>query len=210
MKINKLLLVFVILFYGFQSIVLCQTYIDVNINQPEPLKANAGQDTTIKPGTSIQLGGNPAAEGGNIGYTYKWSPSSGLDDLTSSNPIATPFTNITYTLVITDKNECTASDDIQITLNTGNNINNKIIDHPYINIYPNPAKNSIYIELKNLNTKYVNITLYSSLGKIIYQHKYYVFNKIELLSEINNLVPGLYFIQIENDNISLSEKIIIE
>ncbi|HIF14805.1 MAG TPA: PKD domain-containing protein [Bacteroidetes bacterium] len=64
-------------------------------------------DSTIFIGNNIQL----SASGG---LTYQWSPSTGLDDPTSSSPIASPSQTTTYTITITDQNNCTATDSVKI------------------------------------------------------------------------------------------------
>jgi hypothetical protein len=40
--------------------------------------------------------------GGSGNYTYQWSPATYLDDPTSATPIATPESNITYTVTVSD------------------------------------------------------------------------------------------------------------
>lgn len=50
---------------------------------------NAGSDTTICSGTSVQL----QATGGN---TYTWTPSGGLNNTNTANPVASPTTTTTY------------------------------------------------------------------------------------------------------------------
>ncbi|HHZ64579.1 MAG TPA: PKD domain-containing protein, partial [Flavobacteriales bacterium] len=51
-------------------------------------------DTSISPGSSVSVGG-PAKPN----HTYAWSPSTGLDDSTLANPIATPAVTTTYYLL---------------------------------------------------------------------------------------------------------------
>ncbi len=71
--------------------------------------ANAGSDQTITNGTSIQL----TATGG---ISYLWSPTSSLNNSGISNPLASPTTTTTYTVIVTDVNSCTATDDVKITV----------------------------------------------------------------------------------------------
>ena len=59
--------------------------------------ADAGVDQDICPGTSVQIGVTPVA-----GFTYSWTPTAGLSSPTVANPIATPTTPTTYTVVITE------------------------------------------------------------------------------------------------------------
>ena len=71
--------------------------------------ANAGVDATICLGNSTQLN----ATGG---VTYSWSPSTGLNNNLISNPIASPTTTTTYTVVVTDADGCTNTDQVTVTV----------------------------------------------------------------------------------------------
>jgi len=74
-----------------------------------PPPANAGQDTGLCLNNSIQLN----ATGG---VNYDWSPSTGLSNPVSSNPIANPTVTTTYTLTVLDANGCSGTDDIVVTV----------------------------------------------------------------------------------------------
>ncbi|MCC6690005.1 MAG: gliding motility-associated C-terminal domain-containing protein, partial [Bacteroidia bacterium] len=50
------------------------------------------------------------------GVTYSWSPGEGLTCTTCPNPIATPTVSTIYTVTATDKNGCTATAKINITV----------------------------------------------------------------------------------------------
>lgn len=67
----------------------------------------AGPDTTICPGTSVQL----FAYGG---ATYHWSPAAYLDNPNSQFPIATPVQAFTYVAEITDTVGCISYDTLRI------------------------------------------------------------------------------------------------
>ena len=84
------------------------------------LNANAGADQTICFGSATTLGGNPTATGGSgSGYTYLWSPSTGLSSATDPNPNATPGTTTAYAVTVTDANGCSASSSpVTITIDT--------------------------------------------------------------------------------------------
>ena len=71
--------------------------------------ADAGLDQELCLGDSVTL----SAAGG---LSYSWSPVESLDDPTSQNPIAKPLQVTTYTVVVTDANGCTASDDVVVTV----------------------------------------------------------------------------------------------
>jgi gliding motility-associated-like protein len=75
-------------------------------------------DTTIVPGTSTTL--NPSVTGNIV--TYQWSPSIGLNDPTSKNPVASPSVTTVYTLNITDDKGCEASGTVKVTVSGTNSI----------------------------------------------------------------------------------------
>ena len=59
-----------------------------------------GQDTSVCPGESLELGGNPTATGSILEYAYEWSPTATLSGINSANPLAFPTETTTYRLVI--------------------------------------------------------------------------------------------------------------
>jgi gliding motility-associated-like protein len=75
--------------------------------------ANAGLPQTICSGTTITIGSAPVA-----GYTYTWTPPTGLSSTVVSNPTATPAVTTTYTVTVTDGSTgCTKSDSVHIIVN---------------------------------------------------------------------------------------------
>ena len=76
---------------------------------PEPL-ADAGADTLICSGTSVQLGGSPT---GPPGSTFQWNPANGLSNANSATPTATPQAATTY-VVLVNSGGCTATDTIVV------------------------------------------------------------------------------------------------
>ena len=81
--------------------------VEVMINQL-PI-VDAGVDQTICENDTAQLD----ASGG---INYSWNPSSSLDDPLIANPNASPGTTTTYTVEVTDANNCSSSDDVSITV----------------------------------------------------------------------------------------------
>lgn len=83
-----------------------------------PLIADAGAPTAyICPNGTYTLGGSPSAFGGSAPYTYSWSPTTGLNNPTSANPIAQPSQPTLYTLTVTDVDGNTAKDSAYIDVN---------------------------------------------------------------------------------------------
>lgn len=75
---------------------------------------NAGADAAICAGANANLGGTPT---GPSSSTYQWSPGAGLNNSTAANPIAQPAGTTTYTVLVTDGNQCSASDSVTVTVN---------------------------------------------------------------------------------------------
>ncbi|UMB53397.1 Ig-like domain-containing protein [Lutibacter sp. A64] len=76
--------------------------------------ANAGEDATLDcTTTSVMLGTASQA-----GYSYEWSPATGLDDTAAAQPEATPSETTTYTLVVTNTTTgcVSTSDSVTITV----------------------------------------------------------------------------------------------
>ncbi len=54
--------------------------------------------------------------GGTPGYSYSWSPATGLNNPAIANPVASPVVTTTYTLTVTDSRGCTRNLDITINV----------------------------------------------------------------------------------------------
>jgi large repetitive protein len=73
-------------------------------------QANAGPDHSILEGESVQL------QGSGFG-TFKWTPSTGLNNPNIANPtVIKPEETITYTLTVTNANGCVESDSVTVTV----------------------------------------------------------------------------------------------
>ena len=102
-------------FIGLMTIQLgfSQVFV-VESKQPSALKADAGEDKSVTVGASVQIGGNPSAMNGYADYVYLWSPSTGLNDPTIPNPLASPNGKSVYTLTVTDGKNCIAVDEVEV------------------------------------------------------------------------------------------------
>jgi len=88
--------------------------LNVSVNQPQSLVVSIGHDTTICPMSEAQL--KAVTINGNGGYSYQWSPSSGLTSETAAKTTASPSNNTKYFVTVTDAQHCTAIDTILISL----------------------------------------------------------------------------------------------
>ena len=72
------------------------------------------------------------------------------------------------------------------------------------NIKPNPASEFLELSLTNLNTDVIYITIYNQVGKIVRKEMLSMNHKIN----INNLNPGIYFLNIQIDGESVTKKFV--
>jgi hypothetical protein len=88
--------------------------VDVFVNTGPPAAELAGNDTTLcAPGAPVTIG-KPAVNG----YTYMWSPATGLSCTDCAQPIANPSSTTTYTVYFSYIGTCsiTQSDDVVVTV----------------------------------------------------------------------------------------------
>jgi gliding motility-associated-like protein len=71
--------------------------------------ADANLDRTVCGNNPVQLG-TPATPG----YTYAWSPATGLSNPNTAQPNASPSAAQTYTLTVTDANGCQDTDQVNV------------------------------------------------------------------------------------------------
>lgn len=126
---------------------------------------DAGIATSINLGESVQLNGN------GIG-TPLWEPPTGLNNVAVLNPMASPQTTTTYTLFITDVNNCISSDTVTVTV-IKSFFNGKIT-----NLFtPNSdgINDTWYIEnIENFPDN--EVTVYNIDGRVVYTKKEYTNN----------------------------------
>jgi gliding motility-associated-like protein len=83
-----------------------------NIRLSKPVLELDGTEYRILYGNSVSLGASGAQE-------YLWEPSTGLNDVTSSHPLASPLTTITYTVTGFDSLRCTSQANVMVEVYSG-------------------------------------------------------------------------------------------
>ena len=116
----------------------------------------AGADTTINYSTTITLGSNAVG-------TYFWYPAEGLSCTSCESPDASPETDITYYLEVTDSNGCVALDSITITVNFETD--------PFVaNIFsPNGDGLNDVLHVNGLTGEDFNFRIYDRWGNILFE-----------------------------------------
>ncbi|MFN8362048.1 MAG: T9SS type A sorting domain-containing protein [Candidatus Kapaibacterium sp.] len=75
-----------------------------------------GPDDSVCDGNALFIY-NIEAKNGTPPYEYRWSPSTGVSDVTTPAPVFSPVTTTRYTLTVMDAHGCMAADSFTITVN---------------------------------------------------------------------------------------------
>ena len=94
---------------SFAPITVTRDSIIINLDSPSVL---ASKDTAICNGSSVQLNATGST-------TYAWSPSAGLNNVTTGNPIAAPVVSTQYIVTGTSAYGCKAKDTVNVNINNG-------------------------------------------------------------------------------------------
>jgi hypothetical protein len=87
------------------------------VGTPVTVTAQAGAD--FEKTCNLNPSGKEIGEGSTTGFTYSWSPATGLSSSSASNPTANPTVTTIYTVTKTNTNTgCTGTDDVTVTVNT--------------------------------------------------------------------------------------------
>lgn len=135
------------------------------------------------------------ASGGTPPYAYMWSndyPTSNVDD---------PEAAI-YSLTITDANNCTIADSIDLLF-----LSNPILtQNKQLSIYPNPAIGKVFIRQ---NIAVSDVMVYDMIGKLQNTARFVSQNETQIEIDIEQLHSGMYFVKILNkDGTETSAKFI--
>ncbi len=90
----------------------CTDIDEVVVFVNEPNSVDLGPDVTLCGGGVVPLDAG-------VGVAYQWSPTTGLSDPNSRNPIATVTNTTIYTVQVTNANGCVGTDEITINVNNG-------------------------------------------------------------------------------------------
>jgi gliding motility-associated-like protein len=129
---------------------------------PLPM-ADAGLDTSIIPGQSVVIGGNPT---GPINSIFYWTPSIGLNDSLVANPVTSATVATQYVVTVTDENGCISRDTMDLRIKPEIFIPN--------GISPNSdGKNDFWV-INNLDRFPDNeVEIYNRWGELLYYKKNY-------------------------------------
>jgi PKD repeat protein len=100
-------------------------------------------------------------------------------------------------------------------INVGDNyyytgIENNSVENEFINVFPNPAKNSFVLEFENEDANDIMIQIFDIAGKEIFKVKEYFNKGVQQYLVSEKLSNGLYHIRLISNKKSYNRKIIID
>lgn len=133
-------------------------------------------------------------------YTFAWSNGETTEDLTS-------VAFGTYTVVVTSASGCEVTATFEV-INNNSSVGIIEIDETILTVYPNPAKNNIFVEYGLTTDGSVVLNITTIEGKVVYSN---VLNTTNGTMEINtaDLSDGIYFIRIQSATVNKTVKLII-
>jgi hypothetical protein len=178
----------------------------VNLNQPELLTSNAGDDLT-DPDGSLVLGGSPTAAGGQPPYTYTWTPALGLDNPQIANPTYIDSIDANYQLTVTDNRGCVSTDSISVLILSIENTDGAPIQ---FTAYPNPVSDVLKIQCPNIPNERVTISLFDPEGKLVSKEQFIATGPSHVHSfDVQHLAKGNYLLRLEFGLSTITSPIII-
>ncbi len=131
--------------------------------------------------------------------TYTWSNGSNF-----TNIVITPTSNITYSVIGVDNNNCHNSAAITVSVSECVGVAQNAKQNVILSVYPNPNNGEFTIQSENdLTVKVVN-----QLGQVVYSDVLNTENNKK--TNISNLPVGLYYVVCSDGQSSVSKAVIVK
>jgi hypothetical protein len=178
------------------------------------LEALAGPDQTVTEGDNVSLSGNFTGVFQSNAVTYQWVAPEGIT-LSSNSAQKPTFTapqvdkDAYYVLMLIVSSGAVTSAPDEVTILVKNNPVSSTV-HSYdaeVKVYPNPSSGVFEVDPGVHGGNY-QITVSNSIGARVYQTEMSQSGKV--LVDISNQRQGIYFVNVKNDKINRTIKIIIK
>jgi PKD repeat protein len=157
--------------------------------------ADAGLDDTLCYGESVSL----LASGG---IDYTWSPADGLSCTNCPNPISTPDSSVTYSVLVADANGCASSDEVTLVVLLCTNTNE--LDEQSVFVYSDPASGNILIQSRQ---HIDNVELYDLNGKLMLLDSNPGKDRLDISTSLFS--PGVYLLRVRTSTSAFTTKVLV-
>ena len=139
-----------------------------------------------------------------VGGSYEWSPALGISNPYSNFVIAAPEETTTYTLKVTNEQQCSKSAEVTIVVNECNETISGLssIQDSGIRLFPNPIINDLTVELPAVDS--YQLSIYSLKGVRVMEQ---IIDNTQTLS-LDYLNQGVYLLVLENEQEQYFTKVI--
>lgn len=115
----------------------------------------------------------------------------------------------TISLTVTDANTCTGTDEIVITVSECVGVEETVFSDG-INLYPNPSRNFVNINVNKELSGDVMLMVYDQNGKLVYQNNTNSNGNFNHVINVEQYKAGIYTIQLVNGNQSASKRFVVQ
>lgn len=162
--------------------------------------AHAGNDQTVVEGSVVTLDGSASFDIDQDILTYTWTAPQSIH--LNSNSLANPTftapkvgkdTSYTFSLVVNDGTVNSPANQVTVFVKMVSGID-LIENNSDVQIYPNPAKDFVFIQFRDQPVEKSRITVFDVFGKVIYYSE--TINK-EVRLDLKGNAAGLYFVRVD-------------
>lgn len=165
----------------------CIRYISIEINDPAPLQTGytVTRSSNGLPDGAIQAN----VQGGVVPYTYNWSNGDTAD-------LADSLLPGDYEVTVTDANGCEVFDTITVRIDSTISAVAPEMELLDVQIYPNPATDRLQVEIDQLPTEAVSLSIVDLSGRVVMERV--VTDKLTTFN-MTDLRAGMYLVRISVD-----------
>jgi hypothetical protein len=179
-----------------------KTTVSVADDRNYPLLSPSGPYTIACPNGTVAIG--PIITGTNTNFNYQWFSSTGAIASVTNTPVLNVNSPDIYRIVVTDpQNGCTVQSFIEVWACTGLNEGN--LDDLSIQLFPNPAKDILYLEFLNARPENLKFSIRNYLGQTVLKEQA-LNTKQEI--HLDRFTDGIYFLMIQGDSWQKTFKIL--
>jgi len=176
----------------------------VAITQPATITASATALSNASCSTCCDGTASSSASGGTTPYTYSWSTTPAQVTANATGLCASSI----YTVCITDANGCSNCDTVIIPFTNPTGISS-VNQNAVISIFPNPANDYLFIEGTVSSSEKMQVNIVDLLGQPMMRSYFDVNGKFSEKINTENLPAGVYFIEINSNDITKKLKFVI-